>query len=199
MKNNAVYFVIDGSHRAVIFMSTNLELVSYIARNILDNVVLALPQSALAEAEKYTSRKVYFSLQKGGKFTDLDSRWVSDILRGKIARARMLAQGFTHLQWFANLATEAYCYTTTVNPDNLDMAVASPEWFAELYAKATNTPLESAVKQVNFDIDNIRTLRVRRQELMWEYSRSLLDVTTQEELDTWKTLVRNVTTEVGAV
>jgi hypothetical protein len=165
----------------------------------MDVFLIPLSRTRLAEAEALIARRVYFSLERGGILKELDPKVVNDVVRQKIAKAKLLAVGFSHLQWFANLATTSSLYSAVITYDNVDLYLQNPTLFINTYADAVGIDAATAQKQVEFDFQNLQTLRLRRQEILWRYGKTLLEVNTEDELNVWRTQVKNNTVDVGVV
>jgi hypothetical protein len=71
--------------------------------------------------------------------------------------------------------------------------------FIDLYVKTHGVTAEQAEKQITFDAQSLRTMVMRRKEILWTYTPKLLALATQAELDALVVEIRNDTVTVGTV
>lgn len=197
---NATYLLTDGSQqRVVLLVGMQLQVTLFVQRNVLDTRVSAVYNEAFKEKVAPNLKQGVYASFKKGKVTDLALEDVSDVIRKKHERARLLGEGYAHLLWYANMATEANWSSHSVDYNDLAMLAANRPAFIALYAECKNITTAEAEKQITFDEQNLVTLALRRNQILWTYEKTLLEVTTREELAAWKTKVYNDTVNVGAV
>ena len=197
---NAYYFLVDSApQRTVLLMGAQLATTLFVQRNILDTRVLGMPLvKAQEEVIPKMPRGRYYSLKKG-VVTAQETSDVSEIIKQKAIRARLLSEGYGYLLWYANMATEAYWSTSSIDfNDTLLLQHRRTEVIA-LFASTKGLSIAEAEKQITFDEDNLLTLAMRRKQILWLYEETLLSVSNVDELATWKASVKNDTIDVGAV
>jgi hypothetical protein len=167
---NAVYFLLDSApQRTVLLMGAQLTTTLFVQRNILDTRVLGLP---LVKVQEEIAPKMpkgsYYSLQKG-VVTAQETADVSDIIKQKAARARILSEGYGYLTWFANMATEAYWATSSIDFADTLLLSKRREEVINMFAATKRMSYAEAEKQIAFDEDNLLTLALRRKQIIWLY------------------------------
>jgi hypothetical protein len=197
---NAFYLLLDSApQRTVLLVGAQLTTTLFVQRNILDtrlvSVTLAQAQESLLPDMPKGS---YYSLKKG-VVTAQETADVSDIIKKKAARARLLSEGYGYLTWFANMATEAYWATSSIDFADTLLLSKRREEVINLFATTKRMSYAEAEKQIAFDEDNLLTLAMRRKQIIWLYEETLMSVSSVAELETWKASVKNDTIDVGAV
>lgn len=197
---NAYYFLLDSApQRTVLLMGAQLATTLFVQRNILDTRVLGLPLVKVqGEISPLMAKAGYYSLKKG-VVTAQETADVSDIIKQKAARARLLSEGYGYLLWYANMATEAYWATSSIDFNDTLLLQRRRSELTALFATTKGLSLAEAEKQIAFDEANLLTLAMRRKQIIWLYEETLLSVTNADELAKWKASVKNDTIDVGAV
>lgn len=197
---NGTYFLVDAGQRIILLADAQHQTTLFVQRSILDTKVLSLPvarwRSEIQPA--ITSSPGFYSLANR-KFTPVIESDVAEITKQKIKRARLLAEGYGYLLWYANMATEAYWSTSSVDFNDIWLLQTARSELVDLYAQSKGISKHEALKQIEFDEQNLRTLSLRRKQILWMYEKTLLEVVTISDLEAWKATVRNDTVNVGAV
>lgn len=197
---NAFYFLLDSApQRTVLLGGAQLTTTLFVQRNILDTRLVSVTLTQAHESLLPAMPKGrYYSLTKG-VVTAQETADVSDLIKQKAARARLLSEGYGYLTWFANMATEAYWATSSIDFADTLLLSKRREEVINLFAATKRMSYAEAEKQIAFDEDNLLTLAMRRKQIIWLYEETLLSVTDADELETWKVSVKNDTIDVGAV
>lgn len=202
MKNqHSRYVVIDAGQRNVLHIDHSLEVASFVQRNIMDTRLGGIPPRNFKEVDALLAStdqlpKLSYS---GGTLVLLENPTISSITREKRERAKLLSQGYSLLLWYANAAGERYAYTPSIELADLPLLSLNRQMFIDLYVKTHGVTAEQAEKQITFDAQSLRTMVMRRKEILWTYTPKLLALTTQAELDALVVEIRNDTVNVGAV
>lgn len=202
MKNQySRYAVIDAGQRNVLHVDHSLEVASFVQRSIMDTRLGGIPPKNFKEVDALlaTTDRLPKLAYAAGTLVLLDNPTISSITTEKRERAKLLAQGYGLLLWYANAAGERYAYTSSIELGDLPMLMTNRQEFVDLYAKTNGVTAEQAEKQISFDQQSLRAMVMRRKEILWTYTPKLLAVNTQEELDSLVAAIRNDTVNVGAV
>lgn len=196
---NATSVLVDAADRIILLSDIPLEVALFVQRNVLDVRFFTILNSIwkvehappLAEGGFYSFRKHTFAA--------VSENDVSDIVRQKMRRCKLLADGYAYMLWFANVATEAYWSVASIDFSDLPLLQTDRQTFVELFAESKGMPRTQAQKQIAFDEENLRTLALRRKQIIWVYEELLLRVDTDEQLAQWKLRIYNDTINIGAV
>lgn len=202
MKNQVSrYAVIDAGQRNVLLVERSLEVASFVQRSIMDTRIAGISYRNFQEVDALLAStdqlpKLAYS---AGTLVLLDNPTISSITREKRERAKLLSQGYALLLWYANAAGERYAYTPSIEFNDLPLLSLNRQMFIDLYVKIHGVTAEQAEKQITFDEQSLRTMVMRRKEILWTYTPKLLALTTQAELDALVVEIRNDTVTVGTV
>lgn len=202
MKNQySRYAVIDAGQRNVLLIDHSLEVASFVQRNVMDTRLGGIPPKNFKEVDTMlaTTEQLPTLSYAAGTLARIDNPNISAITREKRQRAALLAQGYALLIWYANAAGERYAYTPSIEFDDLSMLAKHRQEFIDLYARTSGVTQEQAAKQIEFDEQSLRTMVMRRKEILWTYTPTLLALQTVDDLPAWVATVRNDTVNVGAV
>lgn len=196
---NATFLLLDAAQRIILLVGAQHAVTLFVQRNILDTKLASVPTTRWQTEIQPNMPKGGFYTLKKGQVAALDIKDVSDITKQKAVRARLLAEGYGFLLWHANMATEAYWSTSSIDYSDLPLLATQRQALIDLYATTKGLSQAEAKKQLDFDEQTLFTLALRRKEILWKYEDSLLKVSNQTELDAWKNGVKNDTINVGAV
>lgn len=204
MKNQfSRYVVIDAGQRNVLLVTHSLEVAAFVQRSIMDTRLAGIPPKNQAESDALINTTPAAQLTTlsyaAGTLVRIENPEVSDITKEKHRRAGLLTQGYATLLWYANAAGERYAFTDSIEFADLPLLATNRQEFIDLYARTRGVSQEHAAKQIEFDEQSLRAMVMRRREILWTYTPTLLTVNTQAELEAWITTVRNDTVNVGAV
>jgi hypothetical protein len=204
MKNlYSTYFLIDGSSSSILYYGVNLPRVMFLQRNVLDTRFFSLPTDRwttdLLPTLKLDPKAFYrFRFKENARSLE-KQKHVDQVVVNKAARCALLGEGFVWLLWFANQITEQYSTTETLSYDDLVLYSAHKADYVKAFADAKQITLSQAEKQFEFDRETLATVSLRRKQILWTFSESLKQCSTDEELAIWKTQVFDTVVKVGAV
>lgn len=196
---NATFLLLDAAQRTILLVGAQHAVTLFVQRNILDTKLASFVTTRWQTEVQPNMPKGSFYTLKKGEVSAIDIKEVSDITKQKALRARLLADGYGFLLWYANMATEAYWSTSSIDYSDLPLLATQRQALIDLYATTKGLSQAEAQKQFDFDEQTLLTLALRRKEILWKYEESLLKVTNQSQLNSWKDVVKNDTINVGAV
>ena len=201
MRNlNAVHILTEGTQRRVAILAAQpLETTLFVHRAILDTrmVMVGLKNWTTKISPQLVANP--FTAIKKGEPTRVEADAVTDTVKESIRRAKLLADGYNYLTWYANFYTSQYFSNETLSYNDLPVYLADPAAYVASYAHARNLTVEIARKQIDFDRESLLTAARRRREVFWNFESTLLKVTTEKELEAWKDTVYSDTILVGAI
>lgn len=115
----------------------------------------------------------------------------------KAKRAKILCEGYSFLLWYANLSTHTYSSTASIGFDDIPLYSLSPDRYILQFAKSKNLSYDIAKKQIDFDLQQLQSLALRRKEILWSYSETLLQVPDDAALELWQNNIISDTVTVG--
>jgi len=192
------YFLLDSEHQGVLIDGYDLSVMTAVQRAIIDVRVISIFknnwQTRLAAAAQ---GKDFFKIDRDEwKIIPLV---VSQQTRDKRRRAQLLAEGFAYLYWMANLAVEFYWTTSSIDLNDLALMSTMKDDFVNALAKSKNIDRALAQKQIDFDEQNLKSLVLRRKEILWSGEQTLLAVDNQDQLLEWKAALHADIFKVGAI
>lgn len=196
MKNDAAYVLIDTASRVVLSVTFGIESAIFAQRNVLDSKVMSVPRPVWARIG-YTGALVRL-VEASALESALDFAY-DQIIKSKRNTAMLLTEGHRYLMWYANLITERYWSTSSLDYDDMLMYGMDREGYTQVYADAKKIDYADAQKQLEFDMDNLRANALRRKQILWTYERELAAITNATQLQLFKDNVKRGTVEIGFV
>jgi hypothetical protein len=202
MKNQfSTYIVLDGGDGIILFYTSMLPVATFLQRNVLDTRLHSFTIQTWNNEYLPTinSSPGFYRFKIDEKITLEKRENVSQEVINKTQRCKMLAEGYSWLLWFANQITEQYSTTETLSYDDLILYNTNKEEFIKMFAEVKNIPIEQSQKQFEFDHQTLLSVILRRKQILWMFSETLKECTTNEELKVWKDKVFNSIVRVGAL
>ena len=194
----STYVLTDANAQRTLYLANvSLPVGLFVQHNLLDTKCTAIHHQRFNAHVKPALQPGRFYSWFRGMLTELDPSEVTNIAKEKAARAQLLAEGYGHLLWHANLATESTWAGDALDYSDLPLLTNYRHRFVEMYASAKGISLEASEKQIAFEEATLYSNALRRKDLLLTHSTTLLAVRTAEDLMHWKQAVTDTTVNVG--
>lgn len=198
---NSYYLLCDAGERVVLVHGVRHEIISFLQRSVLDTRIDSVAKPRWEVIKVPVEQPGFFKIERdiAGIASCRQLEEVSWRVKEKARIARLFSEGYSHLLWYANKVTESAWSSATINLADLPLSDTSRQQMAEIFAKCREISVEQALKQISFDEQNLTEILMRRRELIWTFERSLVKVTSRQELLDWKAAVAEGCVRAGSI
>ena len=139
--------------RIVLSFGHKLETILFIQQNIVDSRVIIVPVKIWRKWRirvKTAPQGTFFLIRDNELFFARDED-ISDVTKQKVERAKLLADGYSKLVWYANQLTELCWSTSSISYSDLLFLLLGGPKLTSFYATSKGIPIDQAVKQIEID------------------------------------------------
>lgn len=191
-------YVVDRRTGLVILAAISNRVAKFISGSLLDTFVSQLSPSLEPESLRNWEKSGAWIQIKNGVIS-APSQPISQGLLDARRVANMRRRGYLFLMEQATILGASYDSLADLQADDLPMCHLDKEKYVRTYADAIGVSILEAEKQLEFMIDNLLMIHLKKQSLIWKYSKRLRQAMTQSEFDAIRNDILAETIGIGQV
>jgi len=191
------HFLIDGASKTCLYVCSNdFELSHFLHHNVKDTQLATCDEYRWANILKESKFDVmpiesvnynWFHLKNNLLLPTIPN----ESIKAKRKRIELLHHGYKFLLVYINSFTSDINYATFFITIEDIMLFNDINELAPALSENFNLDIETAKKQLNFEKNCLLQVHKYKKSILWKYTTSLLELTSIEELDTWKLRIRS--------
>lgn len=198
-----LYFVIDGSSRACIWVTDTPDVAHFLQHNILDTMLFFCDQNTWERMNNASDVKVTHDALNSEWFQSFNNKFTPMNATPNLIKyrktARIWSKGYNFLLSILD------GITTNINQSGFFLTLDDIKLFEDItelapqLALAESIDIELAKKQLLIEKESLLQIAKQRKLAIWTHSKTLLSITDNESLEVWKNQVRSKSSGVGVI
>lgn len=193
-------FLIDQATSLVIFTTKYNAIAKFLSSTILDSRTLQLGDHYLPTVNfdlSWNVNTIWVKFHKNS-FSEYKES-ISHELSAKRNQCGILNKGYYLLLEQTQILDKSFDNISDLSIENLPYYHLYKDAYIQKFSDARNVPINEAKKHLEFIAECLKSIHLRKQELLWKYSNLLRTVQNENDYIGWRTLLLRETIELGQV